>query len=159
LKPRIAPATARAGKRTRWGESKRWERASFEHRSPTGRGAECRGLETTAWLREDDAGHADGGLNHDGLDDVGEDVAEEDAQAAGAEGSRGVDVFTVADGHDLGSNQARVSGPAADGEGQYKVGEAGAEEGGKGDGEKDAGEARKVFMAKVVRAVSIHPPR
>ena len=115
-----------------------------EHGSPTGcGGGDAEAEEGQRGFSEDDAGHADGGLNHDGLDDVGEDVAEEDAEWACAQCSGGVDVFTVADGHDLGADEARIAGPSTDGEGEDEVGEAWAEEGGEGDGEEDAGEGEE----------------
>ena len=70
-------------------------------------------------------------------------MAEEDAETGSAEGAGGVDVFAVADGHDLGSDEAGVAGPSANGERENEIGEAGTEKGGKGNGEEDAGQRLK----------------
>src|SRR5208282_5757039 len=52
-----------------------------EHRSPAGRGrGNAEAEKRERGFSEDDAGHSDGGLHEHGLDDVGQDVAEEDAQ-------------------------------------------------------------------------------
>ena len=93
-----------------------------EHGSPTGRGrGNAEAEKGERGFGEDDSGHADGGLNQDGLHDVGQNVAEEDARAAGAERTGSLDVFAFADGHDLGADQTGVAGPSADGEGEDEV--------------------------------------
>ena len=88
-------------------------------------------------------GHSDSGLHDDRLHDVGQDVADEDAEIGGSEGARGFDVFALAGGQHLGADQAGVADPSADDEGQDEVPQAGAEKGDEGDGQQDTGEREK----------------
>ena len=120
------------------------ERASLSMASPTWRGSgDAEAEKRESGFGEDDAGHADGCLDEDRLEDVGQDVAEEDAQAAGTERAGGIDIFSIAHGHDLRADEARIAGPSADGEGEHEVGESGSEKSGEGDGEQDAGEGEE----------------
>ena len=112
-----------------------------EHGSPGGGGGlHAEAEEAEGGFGEDGCGHAYGGLHDEGLEDVGEDVAEQEAEVGGAEGAGGLHEFALFDGHDLGSDEACVADPAGDGEREDEIAEAGAEEGDEGDGEKDSGE-------------------
>src|SRR6202795_1872229 len=85
-----------------------------EHGSPTGgrRGdAECE--KTHGCFGEDGACHADGSVDDDRLNNVGENVADHDAQIAGAKGQRGFDKFAFAGGQDLSTDKSRVTDPTA----------------------------------------------
>ena len=115
-----------------------------EHGSPAcdgGRDAESE--EAESGLSQHCAGHADGGLHDERLDDVGQDVAEEDAEVAGTEGAGGFDEFALAYREHLTADQAGVADPSADGEGEDEVEQAGSEEGDEGDGEQDSGEGHE----------------
>ena len=115
-----------------------------EHRAPAWRGSgDAEPEERQRGFGEDDSAHADRGLDEQRLHHVGQDVAEEDARAAGSEGAGGFHVFALFDGEDLRADEARVAGPASDCEGEDEVLEAGAEEGGEGDGEQYAGEGQE----------------
>ena len=115
-----------------------------EHGAPAWRGGwDAEAEEGERGFGEDDSAHADGGLDEQRLHHVGQDVAEEDARAAGSEGAGGFHVFALFDGEDLRADEARVAGPASDCEGEDEVLEAGAEEGGEGDGEQYAGEGQE----------------
>jgi hypothetical protein len=115
-----------------------------EHGAPAGGGwrhAEAEEAERS--FGEHGSGHADGGLDYEGLQDIGKDVAGEDAQIAGADGAGGFDELALAHGEDLGANETGVADPAADGEGEDEVEEPGAEEGNEGDGEKNTGQRQE----------------
>src|SRR2546427_9835903 len=88
--------------------------AIVEHGPPAGRGrGDAETKETHGGFGEDSSGHADGGLHDDRLNDVGQNVADNDAQVAGSEGARGFDEFTLAGSQDLSANQAVVAHPTA----------------------------------------------
>src|SRR2546427_10813338 len=89
--------------------------AIVEHGPPAGRGrGDAETKETHGGFGEDSSGHADGGLHDDRLNDVGQNVADNDAQVAGSEGARGFDEFTLAGSQDLSANQAGGGGPSAE---------------------------------------------
>jgi len=125
-----------------------------------GAGAGCQAEKGERSLCQDDAGHADlrpapgwaGPI-------LGRMWRKKHAQAAGAQGRGPHPRTRVAHGHHLRPHQAGIASPAADGQGQHQSWRSPAQEGGKGDGQQNAGRARNVFMAKVVRAMSIQPPR
>ena len=120
-----------------------------EHGSPTRRRrGNAQAEKRKCRLGQDDSGHADGGLHKDRLDNIRQNVPEEDAQSACAQGAGRVDVFAVADGHHLRTNQASVAGPAADCQGQYKIGEARAKKGCEGYGKQNPGEGEEGVHGK-----------
>ena len=89
--------------------------AVVEHGSPTRggrRNAEAK--KTHGRFGENGAGHADGGLHDYRLNDVGKNVANDDAQIAGAESPRRFDEFAFARGENLSADQARVADPSAE---------------------------------------------
>src|ERR1700733_14336544 len=120
-----------------------------EHGAPTGCGRrnpetekrECR-------FGENDAGHSDSGLHENGLCDVGQDVAEEDAQSACSEGTCGVDIFALACCQDLGADETCVAGPSANGESQNQVDKPGTKKCGESDGQQDARESEESIHRK-----------
>jgi hypothetical protein len=87
---------------------------------------------------EDGTSHADRGLNQHGLDDIGQDVVEHQAEIRRAERAGSLDELALLDGHDLRADEARVVDPVGERERNDEVRQAGAEEGDDGDGEKDA---------------------
>ena len=112
-----------------------------QHHAPAGHGrrhAEAEKAERG--FGKNGSGHADGGLDHDRLNDIRQNMARDDAQIGGSHGARGLDKFTFADGQYLGPNQARVAHPAGNREGENQVGHAGAEECDQGNGDEDSGQ-------------------
>src|ERR1017187_595428 len=96
--------------------------AVVEHRSPTGGGwRNAESEETHGSFGEDGSGHADRGLDDDRLNDIGQNVADDDAQIAGAESARSFDELTLAGSEDLPPNQARVADPSAKREREHEV--------------------------------------
>ena len=86
-----------------------------EHGAPAGgRGGDAEAEEAERGLCEDGSGHPYGGLHDERLQDVGQDVAREDAGVGGAESSGGFDEFAFADSHHLCSDKARVAHPAGE---------------------------------------------
>ena len=111
----------------------------IEHGAPRGCGrGDAETEEAERGFRENGSGHADGGLHDERLDDVRKDVTEKDAGIGGAEGSGCLDELALTDGHDLGSDEARVADPTGEGEGDDQVDESWAKEGHEGDGKQDA---------------------
>ena len=89
--------------------------AVVEHGSPTrGWGRNAEPEKTHGGFGEDGAGHSDGSLNHDGLDDVRQNVANDDAQIAGAQSAGGFHEFAFAGGENLSTDEASVSNPSAE---------------------------------------------
>jgi hypothetical protein len=110
-----------------------------EHGSPGGGwGLDAEAEEAEGGFGEDGGGHAYGGLDQEGLEDVGQDVMEHEAEVAGAEGAGGLDELPLFDGEHLGADEAGVVDPAGEGKGEDEVQQAGAEEGDYGDGEEDS---------------------
>lgn len=79
-------------------------------------------------------------------------------RAAGAQSTGGVEVFAIAQGHDLRADQAGVPAAASNGEGQHQISKPGPGNSAKAMASRMPGRKRKVFTATVVRAVSTHPP-
>ncbi len=115
-----------------------------EHGAPGGGGGlHAEAEEAERGFGEDGAGHADGGLHEHGLDDVGQDVVEHQAEIACAERARGLHEFALLHGHDLAADEARVVDPAGERERDDEVDEAGAEEGDDRDREQDSGQSEE----------------
>lgn len=110
-----------------------------EHGAPAcGWSGDAEAEEAESGFSEDGSGHADGALHDQRLQDVGEDVAGEDAKVGCAEGSGGFDELALADGHHLRPDEARVADPSGERQGKDEVEEAGAEEGYEGNCDEDA---------------------
>jgi len=92
---------------------------------------------------EDRAGQAEGGHHDHGVDDVREDVQDDDARGAGAEGFRGGDVLHLAHFQDLAAHEARVTDPSDRRQREDDVVEARPEDRHESDGEEDAGEGEE----------------
>ena len=92
---------------------------------------------------EDGAGHADGGLHDERLQEIGQDVSRDEAQIGRTESARGFDKLALAQGEHLGSNEACIADPTGEGKGEDQIDEAGAEKRNEGDGEQDAGKRKK----------------
>ena len=115
-----------------------------EHRSPGGGGGlDAKSEEAQGGFGEDGSCHTDGGLDEKGLDDVGQDVAEQEADVRGSERASGLDEFAFLHGHDLRTNEASVVDPSSKGEGEDEIRDARAEEGDYGDGKKDSGQGKE----------------
>ena len=116
----------------------------IEHGSPARggrRNAEAK--KTHGRFGEDGAGHADRGLHDYRLNDIGKNVANDDAQIAGAESARGFNEFAFPRGQNLSANQARVAHPSAERERDHKIEDAGAAECDEGDGNQNSRERKK----------------
>src|ERR1700686_1704507 len=97
-----------------------------EHGAPTGgRRRDAESEKTHGCFGEDGACHADGGLDHDRLNNVGQNVADHDAQIAGAKGASGFDKFAFAGGQDLSTDKSRVTDPTAKRERKHEIEDAG----------------------------------
>ena len=144
LKESTASMTARAGKEDEVGGVEEVGAGLVEHGAPGGGGRrDAQAEEGESGFGEDGARHAHGGLDDQRLEDVGQDVANEQAEVRSAERTGGFDELALADCHDLGSHEPGVADPAGDGEGENEVEEAGTEEGYEGDGEQDARERKE----------------
>jgi hypothetical protein len=64
-------------------------------------------------------------------------------RAAGAQSTGGVEVFAIAQGHDLRADQAGVPAAASNGEGQHQISKPGPGKFGEGDGEQNAGQEKE----------------
>src|ERR1035437_6545596 len=96
--------------------------AVVEHGSDLGGGRrDAESEETHGGFGEDGSGHADRGLDNDRLNDVGQNVADDDAQITGPESAGSFNELTLAGSEDLSPNQARVADPSAKREREHKV--------------------------------------
>ena len=130
-----------------------------EHGSPAcGRRRHAEAEKTHGGFGEDRAGHANRGLHDHGLNNVGQNVAHDDAQIAGAEGAGGFDEFAFAGGENLSANQARVADPSAEREGEDEIEDAGAAECDEGDGDQNSGKDRNAFIRTTLTKRSMAPP-
>ena len=118
--------------------------AVVEHGSPTGGGGrDAESEKTHGGLGEDGSGHADRGLNDDRLNDVGKNVADDDAQIAGAEGAGGFDEFAFAGGEDLSADEAGIAHPTAERKREHEIKDSGAAEGDERNRQQDSRERKK----------------
>ena len=107
-----------------------------EHGAPTGHGSEdADAEEAERRFGEDGSGHSHSGLHEDGLQNIGEQVAQENAGVGSAERARGEHVFHFLGLQNLSAGKASVAGPAGDDQREDNFAEAGAEESGEGDGQ------------------------
>src|SRR5580704_568474 len=115
--------------------------AVVQHGSPTGCGwRHAESEKTHGGFGEDGSSHADCGLDDHGLNDVRENVADDDAEIARSESTRGFDEFTFARGEDLSAHQAGVADPASERQCQNQIEYAGAAERYERNGQQDPGE-------------------
>ena len=115
-----------------------------EHSSPACRGRwDAETEKAKCGFREHGRSHADGGLNDQWLQDVGKDVAAEDAEIRGSKGAGGFDEFARPDGHDLCADETSVADPSGEGESEDEIEEPGAKEGDKGNREQDPRESEE----------------
>src|SRR6185312_5854586 len=115
-----------------------------EHSSPCGRGRlHAEAEEAESRFGEDGGRHSYGSLHDDGLQDVGENVAEHKAEVSGSQRAGGLDEFTLLHRHDLRSHQAGVAHPAGDGEGEDEVLKSWAKEGNDGNRQQNPGECEE----------------
>ena len=141
LNDSTASITASAGNSTRCGRVEQVRAAVVEHGAPTGRGRwHAESEKAHGGFGEDGSGHADRSLHDHWLNNVRQNVADDDAQVARAQGAGGFDKFAFARGEDLSANQARVADPSSERERENQIEDAGAAEGDEGNGEKDSGE-------------------
>ena len=132
------------GKEHKMGRVKEMETRVIEHGSPAwsgGRNAEAEKGESG--FSKDDTGHANGCLDEERLNDIGKDVAEEDAQRSGSQGAGCIDEFAIADRDDLSANEARVARPATDGKREHEVGKSWTEKCSEGDGKQNSGKSEE----------------
>src|ERR1700680_3227059 len=113
--------------------------AIVEHGSPTGgRRRDAESEKTHGGFGENGSGHADRSLHHNGLNNVRQNVADDDAQVAGAKGARGFDEFAFAGGEHLSANQTRVADPSAQREREHQIKNPRAAEGDERDGQQNS---------------------
>src|SRR5260370_20997211 len=93
-----------------------------EHGSPArGRRRNTQPEETHGGFGKHSAGHADGGLHDDGLNDVGKNMSCNDTPVAGAERPRGFEELPFLDRQNLRAHQTRVAYPPADAQRQNEA--------------------------------------
>ena len=115
-----------------------------QHRSPTRGGRRhTQAQETHGRFRQNCARHADCGLHNHGLNNIWKDVAQDDAQVAGAKCTRCFDEFSFTHGQHLAAHQARVANPASKRESEHEIENSRAAEGDEGDRDEDSGERKK----------------
>ncbi len=115
-----------------------------EHGTPGGSGRlHTEAEEAEGGFGEHGGGHSDGCLYEEWLDDVGQDVAEQQAGVGGTERARGLEELALFQGHDLGADEAGVVYPTGEGEREDEVQQTGAEEGDDRDGEQDSGQGEE----------------
>ena len=113
----------------------------LHHGAPRGHGGlHADAEEAEACFEEYGAGEVGGGDDDDGACDVGQYVAEDDAEGAVAEGSGGFDVFFFFDAVDLSAHHAGDVDPHGESHGDEDLPEAFAEGEGDGDDEEDGGD-------------------
>src|SRR5580692_5037681 len=129
--------------------------AVVEHGAPAGGGRRhAKSEKTHGGFGENGSGHADGSLHDNWLNNVGENMADDDAEIASPQSAGGFDKFAFARREDLSADQAGVADPASQRERENKIEDAGAAEGDEGDGEKDSREREKrVHQDDVDKAV------
>ena len=112
----------------------------LDHSSPRGHGRlDADAEEAETCLEEYGAGEIGGGDDDDGARDVGQDVAEDDARGAIAEGAGGLDILFLLDAEHLAAHHARDIDPHGESYGHEDLPEAFAESEGYGDDQKDGG--------------------
>src|ERR1700722_13410317 len=113
--------------------------AIVEHRSPAGgRRRDAESEKTHGGFGENGSGHADGGLHDDWLNDVGQNMAHDNAEIAGAKGAGCFDEFAFAGGEDLSANQTSVANPSAERERENEIEDAWTTEGHKSNREQNS---------------------
>ena len=118
--------------------------AIVQHSAPTSRWRRHTQAEKAhSGFSEDCAGHADGRLHHDRLNNVGQNVARDDAEIAGTERAGGFHIFAFAGGQHLSADKARIAHPASEREGENKIENAGTAEGDESNGQKNSGERQE----------------
>ena len=119
--------------------------ASFaHHRTPLRRGrADAQADEAEAGDSQDGPGDRQRGLHNDGGHAVGQDVLEDDALVAGADGAGRLDVLLVLDGQNGGADDPGKGRDVGDADGQHHIRDAGAHGGHQGDGQQDAGDRQE----------------
>ncbi|CAN3994054.1 Integrase, partial [Dysosmobacter welbionis] len=115
--------------------------AGADHRTPLRRGrADAQADEAEAGNGQDGPGDGQRGLHNDGGHAVGQDVLEDDALVAGADGAGRLDVLLVLDGQNGGADDPGKGRDVGDADGQHHIRDAGAHGGHQGDGQQDAGD-------------------
>ena len=144
LKERTQSMTAMAGKTTRCGDSKRWERASLSMApqvavggwTPRPRKLRVASARTAAAMPT-------AACTMSGCKMLGRMWLEKETEVGGADRTRGLHELSLFHGHDLGAHQARVADPAGDGECKDEVDEAGSHESNERDGKENARERKE----------------
>src|SRR6202049_57681 len=114
--------------------------AVVEHRAPTGRGwRNSQSEKAHSCFGEDCPGHADGRLHDHGLNNIGQNVADDAAQIARAEGAGGFDEFFFSGAKHLTADKTCVANPSAKRESKNEVQDARSAEGDEGDSKKNSG--------------------
>src|SRR6266446_4031589 len=115
-----------------------------EHRSPAcGWRRNTESEKTHGGFGKDCPCHADCGLHDYRLNNVWKNVADDDAQVAGAERAGGLDEFALARGKNLSADKASVTDPPAEREREDQIENARAAESDEGNGEKNSGEGEE----------------
>ena len=113
----------------------------FDHGTPRGHGGlHTDAKEAEAGLEEDGAGEVGGGYDNDGTRYVGQDVAEDGAEGADAEGACGFDVFFLLDAVDLSAHHAGDVDPHGEADGDEHLPESLAQSKGDGDDQQHGGD-------------------
>src|SRR5229473_3720997 len=89
----------------------------IQHSAPTGNRSEDSDAEKAQrGFGEDHAGHSDGGLNQDRLENIGQEMAQQNPRVRSPQGTRGHDKFQFFYFERLRASQTRIPGPAGHGQ-------------------------------------------
>src|SRR6516165_8995271 len=111
-----------------------------EHRAPTGDGREhAQTKEAKSGFGENRAGHTDRGLDQNRLKNIGEQVAQLNAEAGSAERLSGQNKFQFLHFEDLRAGNAGVPCPAGEDEGEDDFADTWSKERSESDGQQNTG--------------------
>src|ERR1051326_2057769 len=123
----------------------------IEHGAPTGDGSKhTETEEAQSGLRENRSGHADGGLNQNGLKNIGQEMLPNDSEVRSAERACGYCEFKFFDFEDLRTRQTRIAGPTGDDERKDYFANARTEERGERDSQKNSRKGQKRIDEKKI---------
>lgn len=110
-----------------------------QHGTPTGRRRRhTQPQKAERGLGEHGSGHADGGLHHQWLNDIGQNVTQKNAEVARAQRARSFDKLALPHGQHLRPDKAGVANPSANRQGKDQIEKSGAKKRHKGNGEQDS---------------------
>jgi hypothetical protein len=129
------------GKQHQMGRVKKVGTPVIEHGAPAGgRGCNSEAKKTHGRFGKNCSSHADRSLHNNGLDDVGKNVAHDNALVARAQRPSGFNKLTFASGKDLRAHQARIADPSGERKRLHKIENAGPAKGNERDRDQNPGQ-------------------